>query len=225
MILFIIHGYEETAKQLIRPIESLRTHYPDSPLLLLWDAPPEEDCRVKMDLISSSRHSIKQIYCKQRLKPLIHGGAWTYRFLKIGLEEAQKNPELKHIICIDPETIFLRKIAKEIPQSGIFSNLVNNNRVSLQGGALGFNLDAVTKLVESKLLFSKKFQALKYSYRGSKNYFKNTHISCQDAIVYDVALELNIKINNFEEFSCYPDFQADKIDRSKAIIHPVPLDD
>ena len=222
MIIFILHAYEEPVEQILQAIESLRTFYPDDPFYLLWDAPPEEtNYKAKMEEIEP--YPITQILCKERLKPLSFGGAWTHRFLELALAEAQRNSKISHILRIDPESLFLRKIEDKLPDRGIFSNLVTKNRVCLHGGAVGFCLDAARKLVDSKGLLDRKFKALKYSYTANKEYFKNTHISCQDAIVYDLALELSIRIHNFKEFSCYQDFQSYKIDRSKAIIHPVSL--
>ncbi len=221
-ILFILNCYDEPIQQILQAIESLRAFYSTAPLIIIWDAPDLIKCLSKMETIQDNYKGIKQRYYRHRLKPLINGGGWTYRYLYVGREIAKKHPYIKYLLQIEPETLFLKKIESDLPKEGIFTKVIdNNNKTFIQGGAIGYNLAAVQTIVDSNLLLNKEFKQLKYGYKGEKDYFRNTHISCQDSIVYEVATRLKIPVANFDDFSCYPHFMKNKIDYTKSVIHPV----
>lgn len=221
-IVFVMNAYTEDMPQLNQAIEHFRIVYATAPLTIVWDGPERESWFKKKQAIDRKYQNISHQY-GDRIKTSVNAGAWSQRYLKVGLQLANDFLDPKWIFQFEPETLFLRDVSDRFPSKGIFTNVIKlqNGNKSVQGGAIGFDLESARKIVKSEYLLENEYQATKYSYRGLKSYFYRTRIACQDLILYQVIKRLKIKLTNFDLFSCYPHDLKDKVDPKKAVLHPV----
>lgn len=151
-------------------IASLKTHYPDSPIMLFDDL-------------------------KVRLKLPVFRGAWTERFLKAFLET-----DHDICIKVDPDTkINSRAPMPDAPIFAAFRYALSGARV-LAGGAIGFRRETAKAILNSNLLHDEKYgSSLKYAYARFRPPYKRSYepevrewVALQDEITSDIVDRLGI---------------------------------
>lgn len=178
----------------------LKALYPESPILSIADG-------VENSSYQTFCSDLKVIYQQGlRLKLMNKGGLWTERFLKLYLEQTNSD----YLIKIDPDTGIHRSL-RYLPECDLFGSVINDqDRSHIQGGAIGFSRSAARKIVNSGLLGSQEYCTHRYAYpRYQPPYLKTGEdsssqwLSVEDLIVFDVALKLGLKIQDYAEVSCH----------------------
>ncbi len=191
---FAITTYQEPAELVAKSVAALKASYPDASIVQLSDLPPN------------------------RLKLPQFAGAWTLRWMEASLKT---NADV--IVKVDPDTRAYKAVT-EFPKTDIFGQVAKNGvyynlKGVIHGAAIGFQRSAVQKIVDSGLLFDKKYTASPYLYTRDEK----EAISLQDPIVHDVAIRLGLTMGSWDGLQIQTRWeQIEKVDTSKVTFaHPV----
>jgi hypothetical protein len=203
---------ETLAKRLIR---QLRQFYPNTDILCQADGvnPPDFSEYAQINTVTYVEGG--------RLKPRTFGGQWTQRYLNLFLQQSTADVLIK----VDPDS-YIHRAFTDLPESlqaDLFGNLKTNHlgQVQVRGGCVGYQRAAVQKLVESNLLLEAKYRdATRYSYRRKPD---DPLLSLQDAIMADVAQQLQLQLHPWPEVRIYAGNEAPPANPGLqfAITHPM----
>lgn len=167
----------------------------------------------------------------ERIKLQKFGGLWTARMLELLLLTSADT-----FFKIDPADTAIHRAFQTLPSDDVdlFGDIreTTNHRLHIQGGCIGIRRQAARALLDSGRLGSPEFCVPWYSYPrfdpdASFRYFKDgeSHlesrdwITVEDLIIYDLAIELGLRIEPFAEVYCHYNTLPEGIE-GYAITHP-----
>lgn len=220
MIIFFVSIYNETKELAEQCIDSIRQFYPSSKVFGITDGVSRPELALLFDEYIEG----------ERLKLINHGGKWTYRFLSKYLEDYSN---YEYLFKIDLDTLMTSKLdLSKLPKTGVFGSIhtvytSNSCWKYIQGGCIGFTKASAQAIIDSGLLFNRKYCNSSYAYqrynsghvRGNEAKSNET-FSVEDKILYEIVCELNLTITEMSDFSCYAYFHKQFVDINKPIIHP-----
>ena len=199
----------------------LRDHYPSAKVIVRSDG----DNNAENSKLTE-RFGVEYLE-EKRLYPAEHGGAMITRILEILLD----NPT-RYLLKIDTDTAIYRRFNFLPEESGVFGSTQTSRFhgcVSIQGGFVGFTMDAARRIHDSGCLNDPRLKNLQ-TYRSESPYFarmanrvKRTGLCSFDWLIGWAAHELEIPMFTFSEVHCCG-MAKNNIENRKlryAITHPV----
>jgi len=142
-------------------------------------------------LYLSSRVLILRSQLREKVKG--QGGRYTSSWMSAFFNMFS----MPYVIKVDPDTGINHEptLPFPIPEFDIACNYVKG---SLRGGAIALTRPAIKRILQSEILFDPKYQDLRWCYRWRNQEW----ISCEDAILYDVAEILDLRLVHWNDVYC-----------------------
>ena len=197
-------------------LADLRKHYSASRVILRSDGDP--DPRFP---ILAKQYKV-DFRCEERLFGIENGGAVIERMLELFFAKPTR-----YLFKIDPDTVIHRRFQYLPVRSGLFGTLqCEPDTPSIQGGCLGFTLDAAERILQSQMLRDSRLREPAKFISDSPYFFRMAHradrcgLASFDWILPWVASELGIPLYRFDEVNSGWQQPPPNPDQRYAVSHP-----
>lgn len=187
----VFQDYDATAECL----KDLRRHYPASRVILRSDG----DTDPRFPILA--RRNDVDFRAESRIFTIENGGAVIERMLELFLEKPTH-----YLFKIDPDTVIHRRFQHLPVRNGLFGTVqLPDESPSIQGGCMGFTLDAAQQILQSQMLRDPRLQEPAKHIDDSPYFFRMAHraqrcgLASFDWIVPWIASELGIPMYSFDE--------------------------
>ena len=197
-------------------LADLRKHYPASRVILRSDGDP--DTRFP----TLAERNDAEFRSESRLFGIESGGAAVERMLVLFLDKPTR-----YLFKIDPDTVIHRRFRYLPVRSGLFGTLQTVPETpSIQGGCMGFTLDAAEQILRSGMLRDSRLREPARFIDDSPYFFRMADranrcgLASFDWIVPWVASELGIPIYPFDEVNSGWQQAPPNPNQRYAVTHP-----
>ena len=199
----------------------IREHFPDARVIVRSDGDRDPKNRKLAERYNT------EYWEEERLYPVENGGAMIARILELSLDRPTR-----YLIKIDTDTAIYRRFYFLPEHNGVFGSMHTSRVhgcVQIQGGCVGFSLDAARTISDSGILNDPRLRD-PFAYRHESSYFARmagrvdrTGLCSFDWIIGWVANELQIPMFSFSELRCHwqPENNVTNDDLKYAVTHPV----
>lgn len=185
-------------------------------------------CKRDAHLVDACKESLKVYddrcvltFCDEplRLKVPPQAGRWTERWMEHALDLGDI------IVKVDPDTRAMRKAS--FPITDIFGQFAQKDDYHpdstgvLMGGAIGFQRDAVKKILDSGFLRDEKYNEPPYLVE-ERRYVPKETVILNDLIVHDIAQRLGLSEGAWEGLDLMMSWEPFRpFHKGATFIHPV----
>jgi len=223
-MIFGICVFEEPIQQLEWCVKNIRRTHFDSIIFVINDG-------SDIDYASACEKHGAYYIKSENLKKIEYGAAWWHRFFSASLKFAEVFDE-KFTFKVDPDTKFHRKL-RGTPDFDVSGTIENDYLV--QGGCQCFRIEAVKRILKSKICLDSRFKIFDYA-MPDNSFFNKSHYDkgylynayqgkiSTDFTIRKIAELLSLSVGAWDEVDCIspklPIHLTRPLSNKAAITHP-----